>query len=318
MIIFYTINNNWAVPIVLSPTQEKVLAFQSQAATLEAALLKNKVDLATATQKYSALNREIINIEALITKFNTATQYQSQALAKTKTNIHDVLQVKRINTQDMEKAAHDARPLLASINQELAAGLITKDEAIARRMTIQSMLNAATDSRINQITLQEQEQLASTASGTLGKQDATSLEALQSLNSEAQLKLIYAQATVDAETAKQSIEQLRTTVAESERVLGIAKYSPYYMALNKPVFVAFVQYGNIHNAKPGAPVYDCLLQIILCRKVGTVMQNYDAEEYATHPLFRTDLKGKFIGINFSRKKSSESYVVFLGYKPLLF
>ncbi|MDR2991664.1 MAG: hypothetical protein LBU72_07045 [Burkholderiaceae bacterium] len=317
MIIFYAINKNWAIPVTLSPTQEKVLAFQSQAATLEATLLKNKVDLATATEKYIALNKEITNIESLIDKFNAASQYESKELAKTETSINDVLQTKRINTRDTEKAARDAQPLLASINQELAAGLITKDEAISRRMSIQSVLNAATDSRINQITLQEQERLASTASGTLGKQDATSLTALQSLNNEAQLKFIHAQAIVDKETAKQSIEQLRITVAESERVLEVAKHSPYYMALTKPVSVAFVQYGNLHNAKPGAPVYDCLLQIILCRKVGTVIENYDAEEYATHPLFRTDLKGKFVGINFNIKKSSESYVVFLGYKPLL-
>jgi hypothetical protein len=122
---------------------------------------------------------------------------------------------------------------------------------------------------------------------------------------------------VDAETAKESIEQLRTSVAEGERVLEVAKQSPYYLALSKDVFVAFIQYENMDTVKPGAPVYDCLLQIILCRNVGTVTQVYDAEEYARHPLFKSDIKGKFAGIDFGVKKSSESSVVFIGHKPLL-
>jgi hypothetical protein len=318
LIIFYTINRNWGSPLVLSPTQEKVLSFQPQVAMLEATLLKNKVDLSTAIQKYQVLSKETNNIEFLINNFNTATHYESKQLSKTEKSMLNVLQAKRINTMDMGKAAHDIKPLLASVDGELAAGLITKDEAISRRMAIQSMLNAATDSRISQIALQEQQRFASNASETLGNDGATSLTALQSLTSEAQLQLVHAQAVVDEETAKDSIEQLRTTVADAERVLGIARHSPYYLALDKSVAVAFVQYENLYHTKPGTPVYDCLLQIILCRKVGTVTQTYDAEEYAIHPLFRTNIKGKLIGIDFTNKESEMSYVVFLGYKPLLF
>jgi len=318
MVIFYAVDRNWAVPVILSPTQDKVLSFQAQEAALEAAMLKNKVDLFRATETYKTLSNEINNVEFLMKRFNTAAQHESAALSKTVLGMRDVLQEKRTNTLDMEKAAHDAKPLLESIDQELAAGLITKDNALSRRMTIQSALNSATDSRINQITFQEQERLASNASDTLGEhKGATSLTALQSLNNEAQLNLIHAQAIVDAKTAQQSIEQLQATVDKSEHVLQMAQQSPYYLALTKPTSVAFVQYDNLDHAQPGAAVYDCLLQFILCRKVGIVTQIYDAEEYIRHPLFKTDIKGKFIGIDFTRKASSESSVVFLGYKPLL-
>jgi hypothetical protein len=318
MLVFYTIDRNWGIPVILSPTQQKVLAFQSQSATLEANLLKNRVDLATATETYRTLNREITSLESLITRFDAATHYESDALSRAGTNIRNVLQQKAIDTLATEKAARDVRPLLVSVDSELAAGLITRDQAISRRMAIQSMLNASTDSRLSQLTLEEQARLASTAGGTLGKQDATSLTALQSLNSQAQLKLAHAQALIQEETARQSIKQLQATVAENERILGIAQNSPYYQALTRPVFTAFVQYDNLGHAKPGAPVYDCLLQFILCSQTGTVTQVYEAEEYASHPLFRTNIKGKLVAINFSRKESGESGVVFIGFRPLLF
>jgi hypothetical protein len=317
LLVFYVVNKNWAAPIVLSPAQEKVLAFQPQVAALESMLLKNKVDLATTIQKYKVFNDQISELEFIIAKFDTAVNSESSGLSKAKADIHDVLQQKRNDTWEMEKNASSARSLRASIDRELASGLITKDEAIARRLTVQSSLNAVTDSKINQIALQEQARLAGNASGTLGESSATSLTALQSLNNIAQLKILHAHAVIDAETAKQSIEQLRASVAESERILEIAKQSPYYLAFNNTVFVAFVQYGNFYYVKPGAPVYDCLLQVILCRKVGTVTQVYDAEEYTRHPLFRTDIKGKFVGITFDAEKYGESYVVFIGRKPLL-
>ena len=96
------------------------------------------------------------------------------------------------------------------------------------------------------------------------------------------------------------------------------KRSPYYQALTEPAYVAFVQYPNLRDATPGAPVYDCLFQVFLCVRVGTVTQVYDAEQYARHPIFKTDIKGKFVGIEFTRKKSGQSDVVFFGHKPLLF
>ncbi|NPT44088.1 hypothetical protein GNZ12_22825 [Paraburkholderia sp. 1N] len=318
LMVFYALNRNWSAPIVLSPTQEKVLAYQPQVATLEATLLKNEVDLSTALQTYRVGGEQIAETQSLIARFDAAARNESKGLSKTGADIRKVLQQKRADTIETEQAVSDVRPMLASLDSELASGLITRNDAISRRLTIQSSLNAVTDSRINEVTLGEQARLASDAGKTLGMNGATSLEALQSLNSEAQLKIAQAQAIIGTETARRSVEQLRASVADGERVLEIARQSAYYQALTKPVPVVFVQYDNLSYAKQGAPVYDCYLQVVLCRRVGTITRVFDAEEYARHPLFKTDIKGKFAGVNFDDKKSSESSVVFLGRKPLLF
>ena len=78
-----------------------------------------------------------------------------------------------------------------------------------------------------------------------------------------------------------------------------------------------MQYDNLASAKPGGPVFDCYLQVIVCRQVGTMTQVYDAEQYARHPFFKTDIKGKFVEIRFTSTESSESSILFLGHKPLL-
>jgi hypothetical protein len=315
---FYAVNRNWSAPIVLSPTQEKVLAYQPQVSALEAELLKNRVDLATATEKYRVINEQTADTRKLIERFDAAAHSESHALALSESDIRSVLSRKRIDAAQTEKAASDVKPMLASVDSDLTAGLITKDEAMSRRLNIQSAINAITDTHISEITLQEQARTAAAASRTLGGGEASSLSALQSLTNEAQLRMTLAQATVDAETARQSVGQLRATVANAERVLNVAKRSPYYLALTRSVPVVFVDYDNLVNATPGAPVFDCYLQVVVCRRVGSIEQVYEAEEYARQPLFKTDIKGRFARVNFSVKVAEQSPVVFIGHKPLLF
>ncbi|MCP2085902.1 UNVERIFIED_ORG: hypothetical protein J2Y81_001919 [Paraburkholderia sediminicola] len=315
---FYAVNRNWSAPIVLSPTQEKVLAYQPQVSALEAELLKNRVDLATATEKYRVINGQIADTRKLIERFDAAAHSESHALALSESDIRSALSRKRIDAAQTEKAASDVKPMLASVESDLMAGLITKDEAMSRRLNIQSAINAITDTHISEITLREQARTAATASRTLGGGEASSLSALQSLSNEAQLRMTLAQASVDAETARQSVDQLRATVANAERVLNVAKRSPYYLALTRSVPVVFVAYDNLVNATPGAPVFDCYLQVVVCRRVGAIEHVYEAEEYARQPLFKTDIKGKFARVNFSVKFAEQSPVVFIGHKPLLF
>src|SRR6516162_5385770 len=72
LMAFYAVDRNWAAPLVLSPTQEKVLAYQPQVAAMEAALLKDRVDLATAEQKYAAITAQTETVKRLIGEFDSA------------------------------------------------------------------------------------------------------------------------------------------------------------------------------------------------------------------------------------------------------
>ena len=87
---------------------------------------------------------------------------------------------------------------------------------------------------------------------------------------------------------------------------------------SKRLYFGFVPYDNQADAKVGAPIYDCYLNVILCRKVGIVKQIFLGEQIVTHPIFKTQVRGLTIQMDLSHPESAKSKTVFLGHKPLLF
>lgn len=58
--------------------------------------------------------------------------------------------------------------------------------------------------------------------------------------------------------------------------------------------------------------------MVLCRKVGSVKQIFPGEEQATHPIFKTQIRGFLIQMNLDHPESAKSKTVFMGRKPVLF
>jgi hypothetical protein len=81
--------------------------------------------------------------------------------------------------------------------------------------------------------------------------------------------------------------------------------------------VAMVPYENQAVAKQGAPVYDCYLSFIGCRRVGTVTAVFFGEQHGIHPIFRTDLRGFTVQLELTNPDSAKSKTLFLGRKPFL-
>ncbi|WP_158660609.1 hypothetical protein [Paraburkholderia hospita] len=119
----YAVNRNWSAPIVLFRTQEKVLAYQPQLSALEVALLKNRVDFVTATEKHRVITQQMADARALIERFDAAAHSESHALALTEADMRSALGRKYIDSMQTEKAAADVKPMLASVDSDLAAGI---------------------------------------------------------------------------------------------------------------------------------------------------------------------------------------------------
>jgi len=105
-----------------------------------------------------------------------------------------------------------------------------------------------------------------------------------------------------------------------KEAIATAKQTPYYLSVSGATAVnfAFVPYDNQSSASPGSAVYDCYLNMVLCRKVGTVKQVFAGEEHAIHPIFRTDIRGFMIQMQLEHPESAKSKTVFLNRKPLFF
>lgn len=312
---FYTLSDTWAAPLVLSPAQERVLSYQPQIANMMAALEKQKVDLTTAASTVSVLTEQVRELRTLSNRIEHAAASESADLTKTSRDLSSLLAIKGVDIKQTEVAVSDARRLLKQVDDELAAKLITSDQAAQRRIALQASLNAATDARTQAVQLEQQIKQLVQGAGTL-RGGATSLQAASSVKQIVELRAMAAQLDVQIATAKATADALQKAIVESDRVLTTAKQSPYYLALREPVTVAFMPYENLQAVHPGDAVYDCALRLVWCRKVGTVETVYNSEEYARHPLFKTDLKGRFVGVKFTDPEASRSQVVFIGGKPL--
>jgi hypothetical protein len=140
------------------------------------------------------------------------------------------------------------------------------------------------------------------------------------IEKQAQLRSDIAQLDVTLSVAEKQLQEDNRQVDRLHDAIQIAKESPYYLNANgdKRLYFAFVPYDDQANATVGAPIYDCYLNMVLCRKVGTVKQIFRGEQMINHPIFKTQVRGLTILMNLSHPESAKSETVFLGRKPLLF
>jgi hypothetical protein len=148
----------------------------------------------------------------------------------------------------------------------------------------------------------------------------TSTDSLEVLEKQAELRSEAAQLDVAINVAQKELLEDNRQIDRLREAIQTAKLSPYYLSASggKQLYFAFVPYDNQASAAAGGAVYDCYLNMIVCRKVGTVNQAFPGEEAAIHPIFKTNIRGSLIQMNLDHPESAKSKTVFLGRKPLLF
>lgn len=316
LIVFFILSSSWGTPLILSPSQTKVLSFQPQVATLSLNLNKQKAELITALQTKQSILEQLIQIDTIAIKIEDTMLIEKNRTDSTVVNLNKLIADKRKNIRQTDNVLQSTKILLEQLESELKVGLITSDQAAQRRITLQAANNSLTDLNISATQLETQaiqlKDYAATLSGSnktlLGLAPLKQLMELNALKTELKLQLNIGERNLDI---------INKSMASDNRILQTAMDSPYYRALWAPTPVLFIPYNNIKYAVENAPVYDCFLQVIFCKKVGIIEKLFDAEEYAKHPLFKTDLKGRLAAVTFSDKQAANSSVLFIGSKPLL-
>src|SRR4029077_2876665 len=198
----------------------------------------------------------------------------------------------------------------SNINKDLAAGLITKGDAATQLAALNQAQGAYTDSKIAEVLLTDSV-LQKTSTGT---------DSLDVLDKQAELRSEAAQLDVAINVAQKQLHEESEQIDRLKAAITTAKQSPYYLISSGDdrLFFAFVPYDNRASAVAGAKVYDCYLNMILCHEVGTVKQKFAGEEDATHPIYKTIVRGFLIQLELEHAKPAKAKTLFLGLKPLLF
>ena len=219
-------------------------------------------------------------------------------------------QQKQADNVKTQRVLAQLKEVETTINKDLSAGLITKGDAATQLAALNTAESAYTDSRIAEILLTDSV-LDKTTIGT---------NSLDVLEKQAELRSEVAQLDVAINVAEKQFQEEARQIVRLRQAIVTAKQNPYYLNASgeKTLYFAFVPYDNQANAVAGAAIYDCYLNMIACRKVGTVKQIFTSEEQAIHPIFKTQIRGFLMQMALDHAESAKSKTVFLGRKPVLF
>ena len=123
------------------------------------------------------------------------------------------------------------------------------------------------------------------------------------------MELKLAQKEIDSDSAQ--VEQIN-------QATSAASDTPYFRSTlgNSTINLAFVPYDNQKSVSVGAPVYDCYLNFVACRYVGSVKYIFPNEEKLENPIFKTDMRGFLVQLDLTNQNVAQSKTLFVGNKPL--
>jgi hypothetical protein len=307
---FYAVNTSWAAPVILSPSDDKSLDFTEKIVTSKQTLESLKVDQKRLQSSIAEMNGHRASLLALEPELQTAIARETTHNRTAGPQLLQLDQQKQADNVKTQAVLTQVKEVEASIDKDLSAGLITKGDAATQRAALNQSQTAYTDSKINEILLTD----------NILEKTTTDTKSLDVLDKQAELKSEIAQLDIAINIAAEQVREETQQIDRLRKAIATAKQTPYYLSASggSALYFAFVPYDNQGSVAVGAPVYDCYLNMVACRKVGSVKQIFAGEEHAIHPLFRTDVRGFLVQLNLDRKESAKSKTIFLNRKPLFF
>lgn len=307
---FYAVNTSWAAPLILSASDEKSLDFREKLVTSQQTIEDLKVDtnkLGTGLTEMKEHRAALLGLEPQLRDAIAREKAHNSAAGPA---LAELDKDKLADNAQTQKVLKQLKEVEGNINKDLAAGLITKVDAAQQLSTLNQAQDAYTDSKIAEILLTDSV-LDKTTTGT---------NTLNVLEKQAELQSEVAQLDIAISVAEKQFYEESRQIVRLRQAIATAKQSPYYLNASggQTLYFAFVPYDNQAHAVVGSSVYDCYLNMILCRHVGTVKATFPGEEQVIHPIFKTQVRGFMIQMTLDHGESAKSKTVFLGGKPLLF
>ncbi|WP_133620400.1 hypothetical protein [Hydromonas duriensis] len=305
LVLLFLSNRSWAMPLILSTTQEKVIWNFAQIISLEKEINKLKLNKENLGNELAFKKRELGTSEILLNRVemslaNQAKIYQAEAQTMKKD----------LTSFQLAGAGGARNDALTKIKKELNAGLITKEQAANYLSTQYDTIRKTHQSNSE---IQAKIDSANTLGGGALSADAMILEAQKT-----DLEQKVERTALEVSSVENELKLTENSINDYSHVIDGFYDNIYYDAKDRVINAAFVPYDNIDGVEEGDPVYGCALKVIFCSKVGVVTKVYGAEETSFHYLFKTEIKGKFVSVQYNDNSYADAGLVFIGRKPLFF
>lgn len=305
----YAVNTSWIAPVVLSPSDEKSLNLTEWLLTTQNTIDNLALDVKRQNDSVAEMKSHRTSLAALEPELDVAIARESK---------HNVVAGRELAQLEQQKTADNAQTrailsklaeLEANTDKELAAGLITKKDAAVQFASVNEARTGYTDSRIGAVLLKD----------TILQKSTVDTRTLDVLDRRAALKSQIAQLDIAIAVGEKQGQAESAQIDRLKNEIAVITQTPYFIVKSqgKTATFAFVPYDNKKAIKTGVAVYDCYLKVLGCRAVGKVKQVFATEEHASHPLFRTDMRGFLVQLDLQNQDSAKSQTLFVNHKPLL-
>lgn len=301
VIIYYISASSWGAPVTLSASDPASLDMLGKVLTSEAQKDALTIDTARLAKLLIEMKVHRIALESVFSKTDSAIAREDQA---TRSNGSTLAALDQQKQSDIETTdASGIAGLRQQIDQDLAAGLITKSDATTAKLALTEARNGFTDNRVTEILLRDQ----------IVQHHPTNTKTLEVLTKRAELLDEISQLdiaiTANAATLLAETNQIRAL----NRAITTAMDSPVFSVLSGPskTFL-FIPYGT--DARPGTPLYACKFGLLGCSKTGHIVRMFPAEVHGQNPLFKDDVRGTLAEVSL-RSDDAKLKVLFFG-RPL--
>jgi hypothetical protein len=309
---FYFVSDSWVQPMVVSPTDERVLQLKSELAEQASARDQVMVQL-QHTDRFIASQQDFQEQFVMAVKAD---------LAERKSSLGRVAKLARTYRGERSRIRSSneayAKQSKQNMSKEYEARLIARGDLTAGEYQQAQIANSNLSLAERQVEFENraaelQKQSASLENILSKKQNAGALsyEVLK-------IKRDYDMSKLESAKATEERKALQASLERHNAIVNSIQQSPQLRASQQKANVAFVPYANFEGVKPGAPVYACTLEMVLCHEAGTIKAVLPGEVTSKHPHREKSLRGQMVELALDDTSAAEENVLFIGSKPLLF
>jgi hypothetical protein len=308
--IFYFVSDSWVQPMIVSAGDEKIVQLQSQLAEQRNNRDKIQTDL---TQAEKTLEVQQAFQAEYVKAIKADMSSRNAALARMRGIAHQYASARGAITGTNQAYASAAA---AKLEKEYQAGLVDQHAMMAGNFQSAQITTANLGLAEREIDMEQKaDDLA---------QQTSSLEAIldgkdsQGLSYEVlKIKQDYENSKLEEAKAIATRDALKAQLTRQDEIVKNLESSSYMKAVHDKAQVAFVPYGNMKGVKPGVNLYGCKLGMVICHKVGKVLEVLPGEIQQKHPHRDKMLRGELVEIQLDDDSTSaQDDVLFVGGKPL--